>query len=82
MEELFSYKKKFEEEKGRSVSTLQVRSAEEYARVKTLENELMKKETIIRKLEKEVISLEKDNVNLTIQVMTKLDNAPNLSTPQ
>jgi uncharacterized coiled-coil protein SlyX len=43
MEELFSYKKKFEEEKGRSVSTLHVRSAEEYTRVKTLENELTKK---------------------------------------
>lgn len=52
MEELFSYKKRFEEERGRSTSTLHVRNSEDYVKIKSLENELQKKDDKIRKMEK------------------------------
>jgi hypothetical protein len=38
MEELFNYKKRYEEEKNRSVSSISVKSSEEYMRIKNLEN--------------------------------------------
>lgn len=58
MEELFSYKKKFEEEKGRSHSTVHIRTSEEYLKMKNLENELQKKDSQIKKLEKQLMTLE------------------------
>lgn len=39
-----------------------------------MQNELQKKDEKIRKMEKEIISLENENVNLSIQVMKKLED--------
>lgn len=73
MQELFNYKKKFEEEKGRSNTSVYVRSSEQYVKIKNLENELQKKEMIIGKMEKEMMVLQNQNINLNIEVMKKLE---------
>ena len=73
MQELHSSKKKYEEEKTRSVSTLGYRSSEDISKLRNMENELSKKDQKIRKLEKEVIKLEDENVQLNIKIMRELN---------
>lgn len=49
-DELYIYKKKLQEEKGRSHSTLQIRSSEDFIKMKNMENDIQKKDEKIRKL--------------------------------
>lgn len=77
MEELYSHKKKLEEQKDKgrvSHPSVHIRSSEDYIKIKNMQNELQKKDEKIRKMEKEIISLENENVNLSIQVMKKLED--------
>ena len=73
-DELYVYKKKFEEEKGRSHSALHIRSSEDFMKMRNMQNELQKKDEKIRKLEKELMSLEDENVKQSIQFMKKFED--------
>ena len=69
MQEIHSMKKKFEDEKLRSTSITSFRSSEDISKLRNLENEIGKKDQKIRKLQKEVIKLEDENVQLNIKIM-------------
>lgn len=69
MEEIHGMKKRFEEEKGRSLS---VTRHEEFSRLRTLESELEKRDKNISKLSKEKLELEEENVRINVQVMKLL----------
>jgi superfamily II DNA/RNA helicase len=66
MEEMHSMKKRYEEEKGRSVSFTR---NEDLHRLRTLESELEKKEKTVSKLSKEKLELEEENVKMNVQIM-------------
>ena len=66
MEEMHSMKKRYEEEKGRSVSFTR---GEDLHRLRTLESELEKKEKAVSKLSKEKLELEEENVKMNVQIM-------------
>ena len=72
MEEMHGMKKRYEEEKGRSLSF--TRTSEDFNKVRTLECEVEKKEKAISRLNKEKLELEEENVKINVQVMKLLSD--------
>jgi len=69
MEEIHGMKKKYEEEKGRSVSYARV---EESNRIRDMDAALEKKDKMISKLNKEKLELEEENIKKNVEVMKML----------